>query len=150
MNTPSFSTLLAAQAPVSKPLSDSAQAALSALTSSSSTSRTPTSDAPRLEILQTAISLTSSDRNETYGDCLTNHQAFGELLSWYAKWAGKLDVKSEAHDAAIMQALTKIARIAVGRFHRDNYIDGAAYLAIAFECEARERNPPPGQHPLDR
>jgi hypothetical protein len=101
-------------------------------------------------VLQTAAELTSVDRNETYGDCLVNHQAFGELLSWYAKWSGKLEEKSVAHDAAIMQALTKLARIAVGRFHRDNYIDGAAYLAIAFECETRERAASTGQHPPGR
>lgn len=87
-----------------------------------------------------ASSLTSSDRNTTYGDCLANHQAFGELIAWWEKWRGLLEPKSISHNAAVAQVLTKLARIAVGRFHHDNYIDAAAYLAIAFECEARERD----------
>lgn len=91
-------------------------------------------------MLATAASLTSSDRNETYGDCLENHRAFGELIAWWDRWAGLLQPKYRSHDAAMFQHLTKLTRIAVGRFHRDNYIDGAAYLAIAYECEIRERN----------
>ncbi len=108
--------------------------------SSPSTSSTQTSDAPRLEVLRTAALLTSSDREAQYGDCLTNHQAFGELIEWWARWAGTLERKHWSHDAAVLQALTKLARIAVGRFHHDNYVDAAAYLAIAFECETRERH----------
>lgn len=55
-----------------------------------------------------------------------------------------MEVKSPAHNAAIVQVLTKITRIAVGTFHRDNYVDAAAYLAIAAECETRERENPDG------
>lgn len=101
-------------------------------------------------ILSTASFLTSEDRNKTYGDCLTNHQAFGELIAWWAKWAGALEPKSLAHDAAMLQALTKLARIAVGSFKDDNYIDAAAYLAIAYECEARERDLASGSSALGR
>jgi hypothetical protein len=103
---------------------------------------TPTSDAPsyREAILSTASFLTSNDRNKTYGDCLANHRAFGELLNWWYNWRGVLQPKHPSHDAAMVQVLTKIARIAVGNFKDDNYVDAAAYLAIAFECEARERD----------
>lgn len=93
----------------------------------------------REELLQTAASLTSSDRAALYGDCLHNHQAFAELLAWWGKWGNSLEDKSGSHDAAMVHVLTKITRIAVGRFHHDNYIDGAAYFAIAGECETRER-----------
>jgi hypothetical protein len=42
---------------------------------------------------------------------------------------------SAAHNIAILQALIKISRIACGKpGNMDNYIDGAAYLAIAAEC----------------
>lgn len=90
-------------------------------------------------MLQTAASLTSSDRAAVYGDCLENHRAFAELLAWWHRWNGMMEAKFPSHDAAMQQALTKIARIAVGVFHKDNYIDAAAYLAIAAECEVRER-----------
>lgn len=124
-----------------------------ASTSSQPTSLTPPADvllSERERVLETAASLTSSDRNETYGDCLENHQAFGELLSWWDKWSGNLECKHGSHNAAIVHVLTKLTRIAVGRFHRDNYIDGAAYLAIACECEIRERNVEACEDPSSR
>lgn len=83
--------------------------------------------------------MTSTSRNETYGDCLLNHQAYGELLDWFHKWRG-LAPKGTAHNAAITLVLTKVARIVVGpALQPDNYIDASAYLGIAYECEQRVR-----------
>lgn len=43
---------------------------------------------------------------------------------------------SSAHDVAVCNAIMKLARIACGATgHRDSYVDLAAYIAIAFECQ---------------
>lgn len=98
----------------------------------------------RLQILSKASFLTSKDRAQTYGDSDVNMTAYGELLEWWAKWGETLDPKSAAHTAGIIMVLAKLSRIAVGRFHDDNYIDAAAYLAIACQAEHSARNPPSG------
>ena len=91
---------------------------------------------PRVEVLQTAIKLTAGDRNNTYGDPTKNMDAFAALVRAYLHYSLPNGDVNEigAHDAAILMALTKIARIAVGsKPHKDNYIDGAAYLGMAWE-----------------
>lgn len=84
--------------------------------------------------MQTSISLTSNDRNAAYGDPLVNHQCLADLISVYNRYAKD---HGKAHHAAMLQVLTKISRIACGVFKEDNYVDLAAYAAIAYECEAR-------------
>lgn len=79
---------------------------------------------------------------------MPNHQAFAEIIAWYQRWHGSVN---SAHDAAMIQVLTKITRIAVGAFKDDNYVDAAAYLGIAYECEARSREfSPSGEAHVDR
>lgn len=87
----------------------------------------------RVRLLSTAIALTSGDRNQAYGDPSVNLTCHAELLAVYEKYAkGK---HHPSHDAAIIQVLAKLSRIACGSFREDNYIDGAAYFGIAGECE---------------
>jgi len=92
----------------------------------------------RIDILNRAAELTGGDRQKAYGSPRPNMQAHAELLQWYRRWAE--DRYSPEHDAAIVQVLAKLARIAVGQFKDDNYVDGAAYLGIAFECEQEYRD----------
>ena len=89
---------------------------------------------PRKDILEKATNATCNDRNTTYGEPYDNLGCLVELKAVYDKYAkGKY---SPVHDEAIGHVLGKIARIAVGKpGHTDNYIDGAAYLAIAGECQ---------------
>lgn len=102
------------------------------------------SESVRCQILSTALSLTSDDRAKTYGDSDTNMQAYAELRAWWNHWRNTLQLKSDPHDAAMEMVLAKLSRIAVGIFHKDNYIDAAAYLAIAVqaECSARDKAGP--------
>lgn len=87
-------------------------------------------------ILLQALEATTKARNVTYGDPSVNLQCAGELKAIYTKYAG--DKYCEAHDEAIEMVLTKIGRIATGqRGHDDTYIDAAAYVAIASECETK-------------
>jgi uncharacterized protein DUF6378 len=54
-----------------------------------------------------------------------------------------------AHKAAIHLALTKIARIATGSFHEDNYYDGSNYIEIARKIMKGESTLPKVGHGRD-
>ena len=89
----------------------------------------------RVEVLETSIKLTAGDRNKTYGSPEPNlalQMALWSLLdnSLKAKTCHGL-----GHDAALQHVCAKLARIASSAvLHRDNYVDAAAYMAIAYEC----------------
>lgn len=97
----------------------------------------------RVQILSTSISLTSNDRNKQYGDPKDQHDTAGAFIDLYFKH--KKTPLSPAHDAALIMVLTKISRMLNGELKDDSYIDAAAYLAIAYECEARARGVNPQQ-----
>lgn len=88
----------------------------------------------RNEILTAANQLTHHDRLAIYGDPLVGMRCAAQLKEVYRKYS---NTRSPEHDEAMARVFEKIARIATGDYHRDNYVDGAAYLAIAGECEER-------------
>lgn len=89
----------------------------------------------RGQILATASGLTCGDRNKQYGDPLENHQDIANFWTSYLhdRPAGPITPK----DVAVMMALVKVARCKMPNPHRDNYVDAAAYLAIAGEIHER-------------
>lgn len=95
-------------------------------------------------LLRDAAIVTGMSRLALYGDPTVNMDAFAKLWGTYASFAtrGPVPKYSRPHDAAMAMVLAKVARIAVGaRGHRDNYLDAAAYLAMAYEadCAATEQ-----------
>ena len=94
----------------------------------------------RKKVLETALSLTCGERDSVYGPPEINMECLGELLAVYRKYA--VDRHNLGHDACIFQILTKVSRIACGKLKEDNYIDGAAYFGMAYECalKALENN----------
>lgn len=88
----------------------------------------------RVCVLEDAARLTGEDRNTIYGDPSINFSCQARLIRTYATFAYDRQ-HSDPHVAAMQMVLAKIARIACGEFHRDNYVDAAAYLAIAYEVE---------------
>ena len=92
----------------------------------------------RADILELAKSLTTGDRNETHGDAQQQHALTATLWTQYLthKHNGKPPAERQltGEDAAIMMTLVKISRIACGGYNPDNYVDAAAYMAIAGEC----------------
>jgi hypothetical protein len=82
------------------------------------------------DLLEQASKLIGGDRQEDYGDKLTNHQNIANL------WSVFLKTTITAHDVAICMALVKVARL-MNQHKKDSYIDMAAYAAIAGEIEAR-------------
>ena len=99
------------------------------------------------------IRLTEGDRAKTYEKenrgPTPNLQCFADLVNAYLSGRGR--TKLEAYDACIIMTLAKISRIATGQpGHRDNYVDGATYMAIAFECwDDVFREDEPDTKPID-
>ncbi len=86
----------------------------------------------RIDILNEAARLTGGDRDKTYGNPVANYTHTAGLITAYFK--DKIVYQFTAEDAAMIMALVKMSRIAGGVFKPDNFIDGAAYIAIAGEC----------------
>ena len=82
------------------------------------------------DLLDEAKKLIGGDRQEDYGDKLTNHENIADF------WSVFLQKKITAHDVAICMALVKVARL-MNQHKKDSYLDMAAYAAIAGEIEVR-------------
>tara|TARA_R100000544_G_scaffold24092_1_gene12121 strand:- start:1424 stop:1777 length:354 start_codon:yes stop_codon:yes gene_type:complete len=90
---------------------------------------------PAKQVLETALNLIGGDRATDYGSMWENHENIARL------WNGYLYNKEgdlTAEDVANMMELMKIARRKLGTLKKDNYIDGAGYAAVAFECALEE------------
>ena len=85
------------------------------------------------DMLEDAVDLITGPRAESYGPVDENHDRIASL------WNGWLGARREpaapltAHDALVMMALLKLARTQCGGGARDNYVDAAAYAALAGE-----------------
>lgn len=83
-------------------------------------------------ILEQAKELVGGDRQEDYGDKLTNHENIAAL------WSIFLRKQITPHDVAMCMALVKVARL-MHAHKTDSYIDMAAYAAIAAEIHERTK-----------
>ena len=77
----------------------------------------------RGEILDTAASYVTKDREQQYGSPENNFSIVAKLWNVYLGEQNIIKDCLEAHDVAIMMALLKIARITSGQTKDDNYID---------------------------
>lgn len=91
------------------------------------------------EISFRASQLINGDRAEQHGDKLQNHQNIATLQNAYLKIRRDPSAPLTAHDAAMFQALLKIARTQSGAHNLDDYIDAAGYIAIAGEIAERSK-----------
>ena len=80
----------------------------------------------RGKILDEAKRLTHTNRQDDYGTPAINFNRISRLLSAY------LDCEITPEQGAMICALIKVAR-SMEIYKADNYIDGAAYFAIAGE-----------------
>lgn len=89
----------------------------------------------RTDILETATKCTAQDRNQTYGEPYHNLSVTANLVNSYLQAKHGKPICLTGDDIAIIMSLNKVARMATGSVkpHIDNYVDGAAYLAIAGE-----------------
>ena len=77
-------------------------------------------------ILEQAKTLTNNDRQQSYGTPLSNFTRIANL------WSSYLEIDITPEQAAMCMALVKVRRSMQSK-EVDNYIDGAAYFAIAGE-----------------
>ena len=101
---------------------------------------------PAREVLETASALVTGDRASAHGSIPETHENIARL------WNGYMYNKDEltAHDVANMMELMKVARRKNGALNMDDYVDGAGYAAVAYECaEAEENNEETALDPFD-
>ncbi len=87
----------------------------------------------RENILEEAARLTGGDRNVSYGPPHENLSFMADMVSAfiYGKYAIAMPLTSE--DMAWLMVMAKISRTPTTN-KADNYVDAAAYAAIAGEC----------------
>ena len=86
-------------------------------------------------ILQQAKELVSNDREGTHGDARQNHEQIAEFWNIFLDNKLKPMASITCDDVAVMMALLKISRSTQGTFNVDDYVDAAAYMAIAGDLK---------------
>ena len=93
----------------------------------------------RETILKDAIGLTTGEREATYGPVENNLKNCAALVTAYLE--GKYGADSPtltSEDIAWVMVLIKMVRTFHNDMHEDNYVDAAAYAAIAAQCRVYE------------
>lgn len=83
----------------------------------------------RIETLDSAKKIITTDRDDQYGRPEDNFQRISIM------WSAYLGVQLEAKDVAAMMIMLKTARIASGHNKDDNWIDICGYAACGCEVE---------------
>ena len=87
------------------------------------------------EILLKAAELVNGGRQETHGDTKANHEQIAEFWNIYLDDKLRMAAAITSDDVATMMALLKISRSQRGKKNVDDYVDAAAYMAIAGELK---------------
>jgi hypothetical protein len=85
------------------------------------------SPSPAAVILAEGIGLLEGERARQHGDKIGLHKTMAGLFSAY------LDIPIKPSEAAMIEALMKVARTKHGLLNADDYRDGSAYMGIAWE-----------------
>ena len=87
----------------------------------------------RADILAEAAKLTTGDRNAAYGHPHDNLTHMADMVNAYLTGKQGCVLSLDAEDMAWIMVFAKVSRT-VATYKDDNYIDAAAYAAIAGEC----------------
>ena len=87
-----------------------------------------------MTVLEEAASITSDDRQKTYGHPADNHG--GTAAMWTAYLGKRLNAPLTARDVCLMQVLVKVSREAHAP-KRDNLVDICGYARNAEMIEER-------------
>lgn len=95
----------------------------------------------RKAILDEAIACVTKDRNATHGEAEDNFATIAEYWTTHLHARGLLprDKSITREDVAIMSSQIKLARLAQSFDHRDNWVDGAGYMACGGGCAAERK-----------
>lgn len=94
------------------------------------------------DVLLAATDIVGGARQAQHGDKYDNHHMIATLWNGYLHNHEQSDAPRkalQASDVANMMELLKIARRQTGGFNGDDYVDGAGYAGVAFECAKVER-----------
>ena len=96
---------------------------------------TPSGDAMAATLLHDTGDLVDDDR-DTHGDAVENQQHIAEAWTWFLRGRGRLadDERITGDDVAILMALLKMSRHAVGEADIDHLRDIAGYAGIGGAC----------------
>ena len=94
------------------------------------------------EILTKATELVSKSRQESHGDTFKNHEQIADFWNTYLDDKLKPMASITPDEVAIMMGLVKVSRSKVGKPNVDDYVDGAAYMAIAGELKLQDDSTP--------
>ena len=86
------------------------------------------------KVLQEAIRLVGGERSAIHGSISINHENIAHLWNGYL-W--NID-KIRGSDVANMMEILKVARRKLGSLNPDDYVDGAGYSAVSYECKLAE------------
>jgi hypothetical protein len=87
----------------------------------------------RENILTEATTLTVGDRNASYGAPHGNLTYMAKLVQAYLFGKHNVELNLDSEDMAWIMLMAKVSRTNAS-FKHDNYVDAAAYAAIAGEC----------------
>lgn len=92
--------------------------------------------------LLTAHEVINGERQDTYGN---PENCFATIAALWNAYLGHGQSgqagghkRISGHDAAVMLSLLKVARIAHGTDHADNYVDAAGYMALAADLAQQQ------------
>ena len=89
------------------------------------------------DICRAAAVLVSGERARQHGDLVENHANIAAMWNAYLAIRREPGAPLTAADAALMQALVKIARTQLGADNADNAIDIAGYAGVYGEIAGR-------------
>ena len=98
----------------------------------------------RSDLLATAQKTVDGDRDKEFGDPLQNMECAAQLIGGY------LNVKIDAAEVPIIQALFKIARLRENRGSTDSWVDLAGYAAVGFDVQQRSQNTAKEERPAPK
>jgi len=91
----------------------------------------------REKLLVEAARLISDDRDEDYGDPLSNFSRIARMFNCYK---GAEFTKLEPEDIAVINILQKISRISNTPEHGDSWTDIAGYAALGYEVTLKKED----------
>lgn len=99
----------------------------------------PTPHTTKGDILRTAATLTEGQRSEEYGGVVPNFEAVAAFWTAHLSAKHRTEIQVDAEDVAWMMIDVKRARTFAPIAKEDNYVDAAAYAAIAGELRLRTK-----------
>ena len=92
----------------------------------------------RTDLLANAERLVNGDRDDQYGDPISDFRTTADMWSAYLERRLGAPVRLLPHDVAALMMCLKLSRISWLPEHEDNWADLAGYSACGWDCVLRE------------